>query len=201
MITIGVLGYQGDLRFHVEKIKNVFKKNNIEGIVKIVKKPAEIREINGLIISGGESTVMGAIAKKMNALEVIREKIGQKIPVLSTCAGTIFLAKKVYDKTVGVTNQPILEILDIEIERNSYGPQKDSFEALLTIQGIGDKKFQGIFIRAPVIRNPGQNVKVLAKFNDDIVAVQQENIVALTFHPEITDDIRIHEYFVKLIKN
>ena len=201
MKIIGVLGYQGDLRFHVEKAKQALEKNKIEGSVKIVKKPKEIEEIDALIISGGESTVMGAIAKKVGALATIKKKIEQNIPVLGTCAGAIFLAKIVYDKIVGKTNQPILEILDVEVERNSYGPQKDSFEATLDIPEIGDIPFKGIFIRAPTIKNPAANVKILAKFNDDIVAVRQNNIIATTFHPEISDDIRIHEYFVNLLKN
>ena len=201
MKKIGVLGYQGDLRFHVEKTQQALEKNNIDGIVKIVKRPKEIEEVDALIISGGESTVMGAIAKKIGALETIKNKIKQNIPVLGTCAGTIFLAKITYDKIVGNTNQPILEILDVEVERNSYGPQKDSFEATIDIPEIGDLPFKGIFIRAPIIKNPGGNVKVLGKFNDDIVAIRQDNIIATTFHPEISDDTRIHEYFVNLLKN
>ena len=199
-MIIGVLGYQGDLRFHVDKTKEALEKLNIKGTVKIVKKPEEINEVDALIISGGESTVMGAIAKKVNALGKIKQKIEQNIPVLSTCAGTIFLAKTVRDKIVGTTNQPILEVLDIEVERNSYGSQVNSFETPLNIQEIGTEPFQGIFIRAPVIKNVGSDVQVLAKFNDDIVAVRQKNIIATTFHPEISKDIRIHEYFVKLIQ-
>ena len=200
-MIIGVLGYQGDLRFHVDKINDVLQKLKIDGTVSIVKKPEEIETVDALIISGGESTVMGAIAKKINALEKISQKIEQNIPVLGTCAGTIFLAKTVRDKIVGETNQPILEVLDIEVERNSYGSQVDSFEAELNIQEIGGGPFQGIFIRAPVIKSVGPDVQVLAKFNDDIVAVRQNNIIATTFHPEISDDSRIHEYFVKLLTN
>ncbi|NVM03032.1 MAG: pyridoxal 5'-phosphate synthase glutaminase subunit PdxT, partial [Candidatus Helarchaeota archaeon] len=129
MVTIGVLALQGDVRFHEEILKNIFKKYKIDdGIIKRIKYPDDLNGIDGLIIPGGESTVIGVLAKRVGLLEVLKNKIVNGLPTLLVCAGLVFSAKMVYDKTVGKVDQPILGILDADIERNSFGTQRESFE-------------------------------------------------------------------------
>jgi 5'-phosphate synthase pdxT subunit len=201
LVTIGVLALQGDVRFHEEILKDVFKKNKIDdGIIKRIKYPNDLDEIDGLIIPGGESTVIGVLAKKVGLLEALKNKILSDLPTLATCAGLVFLAKMVYDKTVGKVNQPILGILDADIERNSFGTQRESFETDLKLSVLGEEPYKTVFIRAPIIKNVGPNVEVIAKFNEEIVAIKQDNIIGVAFHPELSGDLRLHKFFFDMVK-
>jgi len=157
------------------------------------------RARNGLIIPGGESTVIGRLADYNKALKAVKEQIYDGVPVLGTCAGLVMLAKKVYDRVVGEVKQPILGVMDIVVERNAFGRQRESFEADLDIPSLGEKTFRGIFIRAPAIRETGPEVKHLCKLNEVIVAAQQHNMIGVAFHPELTDDTRLHQYFIEKI--
>ncbi len=200
MVTIGILSLQGDIRFHESILDKLFVMCNInKGKIKKIKKPEDINGIDGLIIPGGESTVIGALAKKVGLFEILKEKIQNGLPTLGSCAGLIFLAKEVYDKTVGKKHQPILGVLNIVSERNSFGTQKQSFEADLSIPILGEKPFKGIFIRAPTIKSTGADVEILSKFDEKIVAIKQNNIIGISFHPELTEDLRIHKFFLDLI--
>ena len=202
MINIGVLALQGDIRFHEDILDQLFNDLNIkDGKIKRIKNVNDLNGINGLIIPGGESTVIGVLAKRAGLLEILKDKIISGLPTLGTCAGLVFLAKMVYDKTVGKVNQPILGVLDADIERNSFGTQRESFETDLKIPILGEKPYNAIFIRAPIIKNIGPNVEVLAKFNDKIVAIKQDNIIGVAFHPELSGDTRLHKLFLDYFKS
>ena len=123
------------------------------------------------------------------------------MPVLGICAGLILLSKKVKDRVVGETQQPLLDLLDVQVERNSFGRQHDSFEAEISMEPIQISNFSGVFIRAPSIEEIGKGVEVISKFNEKIVAVKQGNILATAFHPELTSDVSLHKYFLQMIKN
>ncbi|GBC73811.1 Pyridoxal 5'-phosphate synthase subunit PdxT [archaeon HR04] len=203
-IKIGVLALQGDVEENVNATREALRSLKLDdGDVVQVKYPEHIGGIDGLIIPGGESTVIGTLAMLNGSLKVIRERISAGMPVLGTCAGMIVLAKRAYDRVVGETRQQLLNLLDVTVERNAFGRQIDSFEADLSIKVIGDKPFKGVFIRAPVVKSVGSNVDVLARLDDSsnkIVAVQQGNIIGTSFHPELSGDTRLHEYFIRLVK-
>jgi len=172
----------------------------LDGSVSQVKTPDQISKLDGLIIPGGESTMMGQLSLVNGALKMVKEKIESGMPVFGICAGMILLSKNSKDRVVGKTEQPLLDLLDVEIERNSFGRQKDSFEAQISLEPIGISSFQGVFIRAPSVLNTGSGVETISKFNEKTVAVKQGNIIAAAFHPELTSDTSLHKYFVKIIQ-
>ena len=187
-MKIGVLAIQGDFREHIEMLK----KCRVDAVA--VKLPEDLKDIDGLIIPGGESTAMGNLMQISHLDSEIIKRNNLGMAIYGTCAGAIILSK-----SIAASNQPRLNLLDISVRRNDYGRQADSFEAELDIEKIG--KFNGIFIRAPVIEKANSGIKVLSKFNNKPVLIQKDNILASTFHPELTDDKRVHEYFVEIVKN
>jgi len=198
-LLIGVLALQGDVEENIRAATNTLEEMNQKGKVISVRYPEEIMKIDGLIIPGGESTVMGLlIAIKNGLLDSINKALQKRLPVMGTCAGMIILAKRSYDRVVGNKKQLLLGALDIEIERNSFGRQYDSFESNLDISGIGND-FKGIFIRAPSVISTGPQVQILSRFDGKIVAVQQENIIGTSFHPELSGDNRMHKLFIEQI--
>lgn len=198
-LLIGVLALQGDVEENIKATTDALSEINLKGKVISVRYPDEILKVDGLIIPGGESTVMGLLLSIKNGLlDSITKVLQNRLPIMGTCAGMIVLAKKSYDKVVGNKKQLLLGALDIEIERNSFGRQYDSFESTLEISGIGND-FKGIFIRAPTVISTGSRVQVLSKFDGKIVAVQQENIIGTSFHPELSGDNRMHRLFIELI--
>jgi 5'-phosphate synthase pdxT subunit len=198
-LLIGVLALQGDVEENIKATTDALREMNLKGKVISVRYPDEILKVDGLIIPGGESTVMGLLLSIKNGLlESVTKVLQNRIPIMGTCAGMIVLAKKSYDKVVGNKKQLLLGALDIEIERNSFGRQYDSFESTLEISGIGND-FKGIFIRAPTVISTGSRVQILSKFDGKIVAVQQENIIGTSFHPELSGDNRMHRLFIELI--
>lgn len=199
-INVGVLAVQGDVTENVMATKMAIEELGIDGVVNEVKTPEQIAELDGLIIPGGESTVIGTLSLVNGSLKKIKEKIANGMPVFGICAGMILLSKRAKDRVVGEMDQPLLDLLDIKIERNAFGRQKDSFESEISMDKIGIPKFQGVFIRAPSIIETGKNVEVLSKFNENIVAVKQGNIIGTSFHPELTGNISLHKYFVDLIR-
>jgi 5'-phosphate synthase pdxT subunit len=197
-LKIGVLGIQGAVSEHVEAVNNTLKTMNLNGSCFIVKNPSQLQEVDALIIPGGESTTIGRVAKEKKLLEEIVKKAEGGTPILGTCAGLILLAKEVYDSKIGVVEQPLLGLMDIKVVRNAFGRQRESFEVDLNIPVLGVKPFPAVFIRAPVIEKVWGKTKVLAKYNDKIVAVQEENLLATAFHPELTEDRRLHQYFLRM---
>ena len=199
-LNIGVLAIQGDVAENIMATKMAMDALGIEGIVNEIKNPEQISDLDGLIIPGGESTVIGTLSLVNGSLKKIKEKIASGMPVFGICAGLILLSKKVKDRVLGEMDQPLLDFLDVKIERNSFGRQRDSFESEISMEKIGIPKFPGVFIRAPSIIETGRNVEIISKFNEKIVAVKQGKILGTSFHPELTDDLSLHKYFVNLVK-
>ncbi len=197
-LNLGVLSIQGDVFENILSLKSALDALDIDGTVTSVKTPDELSKIDGLIIPGGESTTIGQLSMVNGLLKILKEKIEQGMPVLGICAGMILLSKTVQDKVVGKINQPLLNILDIKLERNSFGRQRESFESNISLNSIGIPSFNGIFIRAPSISDVGSNVEILSKFNEKIIAVKKNNVIGVAFHPELTSDISLHKYFVNL---
>ncbi|MEM4424414.1 MAG: pyridoxal 5'-phosphate synthase glutaminase subunit PdxT [Candidatus Nezhaarchaeales archaeon] len=199
MLKLGVLAIQGAISEHVEALKLALSKLGLSGSIELVKRPSDVGKVQGIVIPGGESTVIGRVAEKIGLLKVLRNEIESGLPAFGTCAGAILLAKEVYDAKTGKVDQPLIGTMDIKIVRNYYGRQKESFEVDLSIPVIGDKPFRGVFIRAPAIESVGSKVEVLAIYEGLPVLVQQDKMLAATFHPELTNDTRIHELFIKNI--
>ena len=200
-IQIGILAVQGDVTENFLATMASMSELGIDGTVIQVKTIEQISELDGLIIPGGESTVIGQMSLVNGGLKKNKEKVESGMPVFGICAGMIFLSKNSKDKVVGKVEQPLLDVLDVKIERNSFGRQKDSFEANISMEPVGISSFNGVFIRAPSVSEISSDVEILAKFNEKIVAVKQGNILATAFHPELTRDITLHKSFVKLVDN
>jgi pyridoxal 5'-phosphate synthase pdxT subunit len=199
-INIGVLAVQGDVAENITATRMAMDELGVQGIVTEVKNPEQIDELNGLIIPGGESTVIGTLSLVNGSLKKIKEKIVAGMPVLGICAGMIVLSKKAKDRIVGEMDQPLLDYLDIKLERNAFGRQKDSFEANISLEKIGIPTFKGIFIRSPSVIETGKDVEIISKFNEKIVAVKQGNVIGTSFHPELTRDLSVHKYLVNLVR-
>ena len=198
--NVGILALQGDVTENFMATMAALHDAGMDATVSQVKTPDQISKLDGLIIPGGESTMMGQLSMVNGAMNALKEIIDGGTPVFGICAGMILLSKNSTDRVMGSTEQPLLDMLDVEIERNSFGRQKDSFQAEISLDPIGISSFQGVFIRAPAILTSGSDVTVLSKFNEKIIAVKQGNILATSFHPELTQDISLHKHFVEMIK-
>ena len=171
----------------------------LDGTVTWIKTPSHAENVHGLVVPGGESTAIGLLAENKGILQTLRERIEKGLPTLGTCAGIIMLANEAYDRTLGETKQHLLGGLDVTVERNAFGRQRESFEANLSIPALGDQPFRGVFIRAPIVKKVSSKVEVLSKLEDRVVAIRQGNIVGTCFHPELSGDSRFHEYFVRTV--
>ncbi|MDQ6694713.1 MAG: pyridoxal 5'-phosphate synthase glutaminase subunit PdxT [Chloroflexota bacterium] len=191
-MKIGVLALQGAFREHIEALKQL----GAEAVE--VRLPEHLEGIDGLIIPGGESTAIGKLAVKYGLQEAIRLFAEAGKPLYGTCAGMILLST---DATRAGRDQPLLGVMDVQVERNAFGRQVDSFETDLAVPVLGDKPFPAIFIRAPKIGKVGTNVQVLAKLPDGVpVAARQGNMIVTSFHPELTEDLRFHKYFLEMVE-
>jgi len=196
--TIGVLALQGDVREHCTHLEMC----GVE--VATVKSVADLSKVDGLVIPGGESTTMSILAVKNNLLEPLRE-FRATHPVYGSCAGLIMLAEKITD---GRPDQQTIGGLHITAQRNAFGRQIDSFEIDLDIPALGTDPFHAVFIRAPLVTNISADVEVLARIpatasatgQEQIVAVRHGNLLATSFHPEITPDLRFHQYFAEMVR-
>ncbi len=190
-MKIGVLALQGDFAEHIAMLRKL----KVEAVE--VRLPEHLQGLDGLIIPGGESTTIGKLASDFGLMEPLRE-FGQRHAIWGTCAGAIFLSKSVRG------DQPLLGLMDIQVERNAFGRQVDSFEADLEIPALKkatgrDGPYHAVFIRAPIIESVDKDAQVLAAIADNrIVAAQQGHLLATSFHPELTGDLRFHEYFLSL---
>lgn len=186
-MKIGVLALQGAVREHCNSLLTC----GAEPVE--IKYRNQLDDIQGLIIPGGESTTVGKLLVRYGMMEALTEMGRNGFPVFGTCTGLILLAK-----SINGSDQPRLGLMDITVERNAFGRQIASFEKDLVIPELGDPDFHAIFIRAPYIVKAGPSVQVLAKVEDKILLARQGNLLAAAFHPELTKDLRIHQYFLKL---
>jgi len=185
---IGVLAMQGAFAEHVRALEAAGART------RLVRTREDLDGLDGIVLPGGESTTMTMLMERVGLLEPLREAIRGGLATLATCAGTIVLAHEVTD---GMPEQKSLGLLDVDVRRNGYGRQLESFEAPLHIEGMNGKEFPGVFIRSPLVERTG-DVKVLATYEGHPVAVQHERILGLCFHPELTGDLRLHREFVRL---
>jgi len=189
-MRIGVLAAQGAFAEHIATLKK------LKVTATPVRLPSELENLDGLIIPGGESTSISKLMLSYNLVSEIKKLAKNGLPIFGTCAGMILLAKKISDSKV----EP-LGLMDITARRNAFGRQVDSFEADLVIPMLGEEPFPGIFIRAPLIEQTNSNVAILAKLdNETIVAARQEKLLAAAFHPELTSDLRFHQYFLNICR-
>ena len=189
MKNIGVLALQGAFIEHVNII-NALGHEALE-----IRKAEQLDDIDGIILPGGESTTMGKLLNDFNLLQPLKDKITAGLPVWGTCAGMILLAKEIADQDTSY-----LGTMDIMVKRNAYGRQSGSFDTHHVIPSISKEAIPLVFIRAPYIESAGPNVQILCKIDNHIVAAKQDNIFVTSFHPELTDDFAVHEYFINMIQ-
>ena len=188
-MRIGVLASQGAFAEHIVMLRQ------LEVEVLPVRLPQELAGLDGLVIPGGESTSISKLMVDYNLMNEVRSLAKKDLPIFGTCAGMILLANEVSDSDV----EPI-RVMDITVRRNAFGRQRDSFETELSIPVLGKKPFPGIFIRAPIIMRANNGVETLAKLADGTsVAARQGKLLASAFHPELTDDLRFHQYFLDIV--
>lgn len=187
-MRIGVLALQGAFEKHIKAIESL----EYEAVP--VKTAQEIESIDGLIIPGGESTTIGKLLQRFDLDKVIIDRARKSMPIFGTCTGLILLAKEIIS-----SDQPKLGLMDIVVERNAFGRQIESFETDLNIPILGSQPFRAVFIRAPVIESASEGVEILARFEDKIVFARQKNLLASAFHPELTEDLRIHRLFLDMV--
>ena len=192
---------QGDIEEHFSAVDLSLSRSGVEGEAILIKNADDFKRVHALIIPGGESTVMCSLSSIKGMMPILRERIENGLPTLGTCAGMIMLAKRAYDRVVGETpNQTLIGALDITVERNSFGRQRESFETDLDLNLSGGSNFHGVFIRAPSVKSSGEGVEKLATLGDSIVAVRQGTMIGTAFHPELSGSTVLHEYLISLAK-
>jgi len=191
MTRVGVLALQGDVAEH----QAMLAESGAEPVA--VKLLEQLGQVDGLIIPGGESTTIGMLLHRFGLLDFLRERVRTGLPVYGTCAGMILLADEIEDAG---KEQPAIGGMDIAVQRNAFGGQRESFETDLPVPQLGEEPLHAVFIRAPVITRVGDDVEVLAQLEDGRpVAARQANLLVSSFHPELTNDTRMHHYFVDMV--
>ena len=189
---IGVLALQGDFREHLA----VFEGLGVDAVS--VRRPEDLERVSGLVIPGGESSVMDKLSRMFGLAEPLKAAVASGLPVYGTCAGLIMLADSVRD---AIDGQQTIGGFDVVVRRNAFGSQLDSFETDLDVPALGEPPVHAVFIRAPVVESVGDSVTVLSALDDGrIVAVEQGNLLGTSFHPEITGETRFHEYFLDKVR-
>lgn len=189
-MKIGILGFQGAIIEHQQHLEKI----GLQAV--IIRYPEQLDEIDGIILPGGESTTMGKLLNRTGMMEPLREKIVKGLPVWGTCAGMILLAKHLVNDSV-----KHLAVMDIEVKRNAYGTQIDSFDTTVNLPEISPKPEPLVFIRAPYITKVGDGVKVLCQVEGHIVAAREGSMLVTSFHPELTDSPAFHQYFAGICAN
>jgi 5'-phosphate synthase pdxT subunit len=195
MTRIGILAFQGDFREHARAVERLGAES------RLVRLPRDLEGVDALILPGGESTVMGKLMMAYDVVEPLRKLLAQGMPAWGTCAGMILLSRETDNALAG---QPLLASINMRTRRNAFGAQRESFETMLTIPAIGPEPYHMVFIRGPVVEEVGEGVEVLARIDapePNIVAVRQNRLLATAFHPEVTGDLRFHEYFLGMVRD
>jgi pyridoxal 5'-phosphate synthase pdxT subunit len=195
-VNIGVLALQGDVREHLAALAES------DVLARPIRRPEELADVQALVVPGGESTTISKLAVAFDLLDPIRKRIADGMPVYGSCAGMIMLADTILD---GRPDQESFQGIDMTVRRNAFGRQVDSFEGDVAIEGIAGDDFHAVFIRAPWVEEVGADVRVLGRVTGGadagrIVAVRQGNLLATAFHPELTGDLRVHRYFVEMVR-
>lgn len=189
---VGILALQGDVREHARVL------SGLGAEVELVRRPIELAAVDGLVIPGGESSVIDKLARSFGMQEPVRAAIAAGMPVYGTCAGLILLADRITD---GIDGQETFGGLDVTVRRNAFGSQVDSFETDLAVPALGESPVHAVFIRAPLVESVGPGVETLAALGDGrVVAVQQGAILGTSFHPEVTGELRFHERFLDIVR-
>lgn len=194
MTRIGILALQGDFREHALAVERLGAES------RLVRLPRDLEGVDALILPGGESTVMGKLMVAYDVVEPLRKLLAQGIPTWGTCAGMILLSRETDNALAG---QPLLASMNMRTRRNAFGAQRESFETMLDVPAIGSDPYHAVFIRGPVVEQVGEGVEVLARIaapEPNIVAVRQNLLLATAFHPEVTGDLRFHEYFLGMVQ-
>ena len=198
-MKIGVIAIQGNVQEHIDALSRVLSDAGVDADVVSIKHAGIIPDCSALVIPGGESTTLSRLMGREGMIVEMQDASRRGIPIMGTCAGLVLLAKRGAGD-VQKTGQQLLGLMDIEVNRNAFGRQVDSFETDIVIPAIGDEPFNAVFIRAPEIVSCGEGVEVLAKVGERVVAARQGNLLALSFHPELTGDMRLHRYFLDMVK-
>lgn len=192
MTRIGVLALQGNVREHLRMLSDA----GAEPVP--IKKGEQLDEVEGLVIPGGESTTIGKLLRRFDMLEPLQQKVRSGFPAFGTCAGMILLADDIQGAGV---DQPSIGGMDITVQRNAFGRQRESFETELAVPALGEEPLPAVFIRAPLVTRVGAGVEVVARLDGDrVVAARQGPILVSSFHPEMTDDARMHRYFLRIVE-
>ena len=196
-MKIGVIAIQGNVAETMNALKRTLVERNDRGEIIRIRHKGLVPDCDAIVLPGGESTTLARLMRREGIAAEVKHAAESGVPILGTCAGLVLLAKQVNDPMAG-TKQRLLSIIDMEVKRNAFGRQYESFETPIDIPVIGDA-FHAVFIRAPAIVRYGREVSPLAWFGDYVVAAQQENVLALAFHPELVPDTRLHHYFIDML--
>ncbi|MEW6221703.1 MAG: pyridoxal 5'-phosphate synthase glutaminase subunit PdxT [Candidatus Hadarchaeota archaeon] len=194
-MKIAVVGLQGAVAEHLAAVRKAMEKLGVVGEAVWASRLEQLSGADGIIIPGGESTTIGRLMKASGIFDEVLRLGKAGVPIMGTCAGMVLLAKR-GDRQVERTGQPLLGMMDMAVDRNAFGRQRESFEAELEIKKLGGAPFHGVFIRAPAVREVWGDASIIAEFQGKIVGVKQKNMIALAFHPELTSDTRLHERFL-----
>ncbi len=195
-----MIAIQGDISEHVDALGMALNDHGSTAEIVTIKHKGIVPTCDAILFPGGESTTLGRLLTREGIAGEIKQAHAKGVPIMGTCAGLIILAKS-GDTQVEKTHQYLLGLMDIKVNRNAFGRQLQSFEVPLTVKGL-DSPYNAVFIRAPAIVEAGEDVKVLARIDEKIVAAEQDNLLALAFHPELTTDTRLHRYFLdKVFRN
>ncbi|MCI4343059.1 MAG: pyridoxal 5'-phosphate synthase glutaminase subunit PdxT [Thermoplasmata archaeon] len=191
-MKVGVLALQGDVPEHLRALTDVVPKTSVVA----VRRPADLAEVDALFLPGGESTTIARLLAESGLWAPLAHRLGEGFPVLGTCAGLILLARDLAPSPAG-REPPTFGVLDVRVRRNDYGSQRESFEGPVRVEGVGKRPFPGVFIRAPRILAVGTDARAIAWAGDEVVGVRSGAVWGLSFHPELSGDVRVHRAFLR----